>query len=99
MVAAGTVAELTGHGAAGQLRFRSAPGLDLDQLLLALPDGCSAKESPAGAYLVEGPMDPQLLSAVAAWCSGHGVRADDLRVESRSLEDVFLELTGRELRT
>jgi ABC-2 type transport system ATP-binding protein len=98
VVAAGTVRELTSDGAAGQLRFRSTPGLDLDQLLLALPDGCAAKESPAGAYLVEGPMDPQLLAAVTAWCAGNGVMAEDLRVESRSLEDVFLELTGRELR-
>jgi ABC-2 type transport system ATP-binding protein len=98
VVAQGTVAELTRHGAAGQLRFRATPGLDLDQLLTALPEGCLAKESPAGQYLVEGPVDPQLLAAVTAWCAGNGVMAEDLRVETRSLEDVFLELTGRELR-
>jgi ABC-2 type transport system ATP-binding protein len=98
-VAAGTVAELTRHGAAGQLRFRATPGLDLDQLLLALPEGCRAEEGSPGQYLVEGPVDPQLLAAVTAWCAASGVRADDLRVETRTLEDVFLELTGRELRT
>jgi ABC-2 type transport system ATP-binding protein len=98
VVAAGTVEELTRHGAAGQLRFRATPGLDLDQLLSALPEGCLAKESPAGQYLVEGPVDPQLLAAVTAWCATNGVRADDLRVETRTLEDVFLELTGRALR-
>ncbi len=98
VVAAGTVRELTQTGAAGQLRWRARPGLDLDQLLLALPEGCAAKESPAGAYLVEGPVDPQLLATVTSWCAGHGVLAEDLRVERRTLEDVFLELTGRELR-
>jgi len=99
VVAHGTVAELTRHGAAGQLRFRAPAGLDLDQLLLALPEGCRAKESPAGQYLVEGPVDPQLLAAVTAWCATHGVRADDLRMETRTLEDVFLDLTGKALRS
>ena len=102
VVAAGTVAELTGRGATGQLRFRSTPGLDLDQLLTALPPGCAAKESPAGQYLVEGPhgaaVDPQLLATVTAWCATSDAMATDLRIESRRLEDVFLELTGRELR-
>ncbi|HWH30319.1 MAG TPA: ABC transporter ATP-binding protein [Mycobacteriales bacterium] len=98
VVAQGTVAELTRHGAAGQLRFRATPGLDLEQLLSALPEGCLAKESPTGQYLVEGPVDPQLLAAVTAWCAANGVQADDLRVETRTLEDVYLELTGKALR-
>ncbi|MFP5219558.1 MAG: ABC transporter ATP-binding protein [Actinomycetes bacterium] len=98
VVAQGTVAQLTRHGAAGQLRFRATPGLDLEQLLSALPEGCLAKESPAGQYLVEGPVDPQLLAAVTAWCAANGVQADDLRVETRTLEDVYLELTGKALR-
>ncbi|MCW2622845.1 MAG: transporter related protein [Frankiales bacterium] len=97
-VAAGSVASLTRSSARGQLRWRSTPGLDLDELLLALPAGSTAKESPAGDYLVEGEVDPQLLAAVTAWCADRGVMAEDLRVERRSLEDVFFELTGRELR-
>ena len=98
VVAAGTVADLTRLEATDTLRFRARPGLDLDQLLSALPVGCAAKESPAGAYLIEGPVDPQLLATVMSWCAAHGVLAQDLQVEHRSLEDVFLELTGRELR-
>lgn len=98
LVAQGSVAELTRTGAVGQLRFRATPGLDLDDLLLALPEGCVTKESPAGSYLVEGDMQPQLLAAVTSWCAARGVMAQDLKVEQRSLEDVFLELTGRELR-
>jgi ABC-2 type transport system ATP-binding protein len=98
VVAAGTVAALTRSDARGQLRWRSRPGLALDELLLALPEGSTAKESPAGDYLVEGTINPQLLATVTAWCAGHGVMAEDLRVERRTLEDVFFELTGRELR-
>ncbi len=99
VVAAGTVAELTRGGAVGQLRFRATPGLDLDQLLNALPEHCAAKESPAGQYLVEGTIDPQVLAAVTAWSAGQGAMASDLRVETRTLEDVFLDLTGRDLRS
>ncbi len=99
MVVTGTPADLT--GTTGQLRFRAEPGLDTDGLLAALPPGTAAKESPAGHYIVEVPdrVDPQLLAAVTAWCAERGVLAQDLRIESRSLEDVFLELTGRELRS
>jgi ABC-2 type transport system ATP-binding protein len=99
LVAEGTPAELTGSD--GQLRFRAQPGLNTDSLLSALPGGTAAKESPAGYYVieVEGRVDPQLLASVTAWCADHGVLAKDLRVESRTLEDVFLELTGKELRS
>jgi ABC-2 type transport system ATP-binding protein len=99
IVAEGTPADLT--GTAGQLRFRAEPGLDTDGLLAALPLGSAAKESPAGHYIVEAHdrVDPQLVAAVTAWCAERGVLAQDLRIESRTLEDVFLELTGRDLRS
>ena len=99
LVAEGTPAELTGTD--GQLRFRAEPGLNTDSLLSALPCDTAAKESPAGHYVIEvqGRVDPQLLAAVTGWCAEHGVLANGLSVESRTLEDVFLELTGRELRS
>jgi ABC-2 type transport system ATP-binding protein len=98
-VADGTPASLT--GSAGQLRFRAEPGLDIDSLLAALPADSAAKESPAGHYLIEvpgGAVQPALLAAVTAWCADRAVLPSSLRIESRTLEDVFLELTGRELR-
>jgi ABC-2 type transport system ATP-binding protein len=98
LVAAGTPAELT--GTVGQLRFRAEAGLDIDSLLAALPPASAAKESPAGHYVIEvpGTVDPLLLAAVTTWCAERGVLATTLRIESRTLEDVFLELTGEELR-
>jgi ABC-2 type transport system ATP-binding protein len=97
-VASGSPAELT--GSAGQLRFRAQPGLDTESLLSALPAGSAAKESPAGHYLIEvqAAVDPGLLAAVTAWCAERSVLPSSLKIESRTLEDVFLELTGRELR-
>jgi ABC-2 type transport system ATP-binding protein len=98
VVADGSTAELT--GSAGQMRFRAEPGLDADSLLAALPAGSAAKESPAGHYLIEvhGAVEPGMLAAVTAWCAERGVLPSSLRIESRTLEDVFLELTGKELR-
>jgi len=97
VVAEGSPSSLT--GAERQLRFRARPGLGLDELVTALPAGSAAKESPAGHYLIEGEVQPELLATVTAWCASHGVLAEDLRIERRTLEDVFLELTGRELRS
>ena len=98
-VADGTPVQLT--GTAGQLRFRAEAGLDTDNLLAALPAGSAAKESPAGHYLIEvpgGAVKPALLAAVTAWCADRGVLPSSLQIESRTLEDVFLELTGKDLR-
>jgi ABC-2 type transport system ATP-binding protein len=99
LVAAGTPAQLT--GTVGQLRFRAESGLDTDSLLTVLPAATAVKESPAGHYVIEvhGAVDPLLLAAVTAWCAERGVLANSLRIESRTLEDVFLELTGKDLRT
>jgi ABC-2 type transport system ATP-binding protein len=84
---------------AAQLRFRAAAGLDTTRLSDALPDGCQVHEPTPGSYVVSGKADPQVLSAVTAWCAAQGVLAEELRVGRRSLEDVFLELTGRDLRS
>jgi ABC-2 type transport system ATP-binding protein len=97
-VAAGTPAELMRSGAEDQLRFTAPRRLDLSLLIAALPENYQANELSPGEYLVEGQIDPQVLATVTAWCARLNVLATDMRVERRSLEDVFLDLTGRELR-
>jgi ABC-2 type transport system ATP-binding protein len=99
VVAQGSPAELTSTGTERQLRFRARCGLALGPLGTALPEGCRVSEPTPGGYLVEGLIDPQVMATVTAWCAQQGVFAEDLRVCRRSLEDVFLELTGRELRS
>lgn len=98
-VAAGTPADLMQSGAENQLRFTAPPRLDLSLLVSALPEGYRAGEAASGEYLVEGHIDPQVLATVTAWAARLNVLATDMRVEQRSLEDVFLELTGRDLRS
>lgn len=99
VVAASSPGELTSSDAERQLRFYAAPALDVDQLLSTLPPGFAITESPAGHYTVDGEVDPHLLAVITSWCAAQGTLITDLHVGTRTLEDVFLELTGGELRT
>jgi ABC-2 type transport system ATP-binding protein len=99
VVAHGSPAELTRSGAEGQLRFRAVPALDLDSLLAGLPDGTLALEKEPGRYVLTGEVTPQLLAQVTAWFAGQQVLPEELSIERRTLEDVFLALTGRGWRT
>lgn len=98
VIAEGAPEELCRSEAADTVRFRARPGLDLGSLLKALPDGTAVAESTPGAYLVEGAVNPQLLATLTSWCAQSGVMPEQLAVGRRTLEDVFLELTGRDLR-
>jgi ABC-2 type transport system ATP-binding protein len=97
VVATGTPADLC--RADGSLRFDGPPGLDLAGLTAVLPAGATVAEPTPGAYRVDAAVDPRLLASVTAWCADAGVLPEKLGVQRRSLEDVFLELTGRELRS
>ncbi|MBS2961572.1 ABC transporter ATP-binding protein [Actinocrinis puniceicyclus] len=80
------------------IRFEAPSGMDLTALSTAVAPGCKAVESAPGSYRVEGEVTPDTLAATTAWCAGLGIMPRNLAIEQRSLEDVFLDLTGRELR-
>ncbi|MFG1646260.1 ABC transporter ATP-binding protein [Amycolatopsis sp. NPDC049252] len=84
-------------GTAG-LRFKARTRLDTALLTAALPEGYDVRESAPGTYVVVGLVDPQVVSTVTSWCAQQGVLPEELQVGRRTLEEVFLELTGRELR-
>ncbi|MER7790819.1 ABC transporter ATP-binding protein [Streptomyces sp. NPDC097640] len=98
VIAQGSPEELCRDGAENTLRFTGRPALDLPSLLKALPADSAADELTPGSYRVTGKIDPQLLATVASWCAQNGVMPDRISVERHTLEDVFLELTGKELR-
>ena len=98
VVAQGAPGELTGGSDHRQLRFAAAPGLDLELLRLALPDGFAVRETGSGRYLVEGEIVPATVATVTSFCAQVGVLPGELQVNQRSLDDVYLELTGREIR-
>lgn len=92
LVAQGSPTELT--GADDEVRFSSRPRLDLADLSEALAPGVSAAEPTAGQYVISGAVDPATLATLTAWCASNGVMPHQLTVGRRSLEDVFLSLTG-----
>jgi ABC-2 type transport system ATP-binding protein len=98
VVAAGAPTELTGAKLQESWQFRGPAGLPLASLRAALPGATSVTEVRPGAYVVSGEVTPPVLASLTAWCSQHGFLPEGLSVGRRSLEDVFLELTGRELR-
>jgi ABC-2 type transport system ATP-binding protein len=100
VIAEGSPRSLTAENSdVAQLRFKARAKLDTALLTAALPEGYLVRESAPGEYRVEGTVDPQVVSTVTAWCAQQGVLAEELHVGRRDLEEVFLELTGRELRT
>jgi ABC-2 type transport system ATP-binding protein len=48
------------------------------------------------SLLVTGPADASTLGKVSAWCEEVGVLPESLSLGQRTLEDVFLQITGRE---
>ena len=97
-VADGSPAELTG-GTHNELRFVAAAGLDVELLQMALPDGFVVREMTVGRYLVEGDIVPATVATVTSFCARVGVMPGELQVGRRTLDDVYLELTGREVRS
>jgi ABC-2 type transport system ATP-binding protein len=98
IIASGTVAELSESGAKNTVRFAARPGLDVESLMLALPHDTKVDEVSPGAYVIAGHVDPALLATLSAWCAGQGVLTESVLVERQTLEDRFLELTGKALR-
>ncbi|HEY9411254.1 MAG TPA: ABC transporter ATP-binding protein [Jiangellaceae bacterium] len=97
LVTHGPPAELTRDDHDG-VQFDGPPRLPLTSLRAALPEDAVVTEVVPGRYRIEAVVDPQLLATLTSWCAANGVLAHGLDVGKRTLEDVFLEVTGRELR-
>lgn len=100
VVAAGSPADLV--GAQDTLHFNAPAGLDLTALRAGLGDEVVVTESAPGRYAVSRrdgrALEPETIATVTAWCASTGIRPDGLSLGRRTLEDVFLDLTGRALR-
>lgn len=98
VVAAGSPTELTTGARGGRISFTARPRLDIAGIGAALPGRRTVTEPVPGHYTVSGDATPGTVAALTAWCADHDVLLAALATEKRSLEDVFLDLTGRELR-
>jgi ABC-2 type transport system ATP-binding protein len=102
-VAEGTVAQLLQHNMpetphrdhVRTLHFEAVPGLDFTGVL---PAEIEVRETRSGSYTATGALTPEDLAALTAWWAQHGIMPGSLNMEARSLEDVFLDISGREIR-
>ncbi|WP_342771405.1 ABC transporter ATP-binding protein [Georgenia muralis] len=98
VIAEGTPAELTGGS---QVVVSPPPGTapeDVRGALEALPGVEVAVAAGLVRVSVAGPLDAGALSAVTAALVAAGLGAAGVTVHRRTLEDTFLDLTGRRLR-
>ena len=100
LIASGTPAELTRAGGSSTIRLvltepfpRDAP----QSLELALGPDTVVQPINERSLLITGPADASTLATVSAWCERNGVLPESLTLGQRNLEDVFLQITGREL--
>jgi ABC-2 type transport system ATP-binding protein len=91
VLTAGTPDELTA-GDRASFGFSAAAGLDCAGISAVI--GARVVEHPAGRYEVAGEPTPQRISALTSWLADRNLALDDLQVGRRTLEEVFLALTG-----
>jgi ABC-2 type transport system ATP-binding protein len=101
MIASGTPRELT-RGGTSTIRLvvtKPFPEGAPDSLQQALGNQLEVTTISEMSLLITGPADSTTLATVSMWCERQGVLPESLHLGQRNLEDVFLELTGRELAT
>ena len=100
LITSGTPLELTRGRGAATIRLvvtRPFPPGSPDSLRAALGDGTEVTQLDERSLLVTGPADASTLAKVSRWCEENDVLPESLSLGQRNLEDVFLELTGRDL--
>jgi ABC-2 type transport system ATP-binding protein len=99
MIATGTPMELT-RGGTSTIRLvvtKPFPDGAPQSLQQALGQRLEVTTINNVSLLITGPADSTTLATVSAWCEREGVLPESLNLGQRTLEDTFLELTGREL--
>src|SRR6266550_8517541 len=97
LLALDTPGGLTGTQNANMVRFVATAGLDCAKLA-ALASASKAEEIRPGSYVIETTAAPSLIAELTAWLRDEGITLTELRVGHGSLEDLFLRLTGAEVR-
>jgi ABC-2 type transport system ATP-binding protein len=100
LIASGTPIELTRGGGTSTIRLvvtKPFPPGAPASLEAALGPDIDVVPLDERSLMVSGPADASTLAKVSHWCEENGVLPESLTLGTRTLEDVFLELTGREL--
>ncbi len=100
-IASGSPVELT-RGGTSTIRLvvtKPFPEGAPESLQVALGRRLDVRTISEVSLLITGPADSTTLATVSAWCETHRVLPESLNLGQRNLEDVFLEITGREMAT
>lgn len=100
LLVSGTPAELTRTEANATIRLvapRPIAQNAVTALASSLGSAAVVKAVSPSSLLISGAVDAAALGTVTAWCERAGVQPEALSLGTRTLEDVFLELTGRTL--
>ncbi|OFT62740.1 ABC transporter ATP-binding protein [Corynebacterium sp. HMSC05E07] len=96
LVASGTTADLMETSEAAQVSFETATPVDLEALHTA---GISAEAVRPLHYRLASTVSPEAIAALATALAAQDVTLRSLETSHRNLEEVFLDLTGREMRS
>lgn len=100
LIASGSPISLTRGGASTTIRLvvtRPFPPGAPESLRAALGPDIEVAALDELSLVVTGPADASTLAKISGWCDEQGVLPESLTLGQRTLEDVFLDLTGREL--
>ena len=100
LIASGSPYELTRGTGSSTIRLvvtEPFPPEAPASLQATLGAGTEVRPVNAHSLLITGPADASTLAKVSAWCDEQGVLPESLTLGQRTLEDVFLQITGREL--
>ena len=100
LIASGSPYELTRGTGSSTIRLVVTEPFPPDapaSLQATLGAGTEVRPVSAHSLLITGPADASTLAKVSAWCDEQGVLPESLTLGQRTLEDVFLQITGREL--
>jgi ABC-2 type transport system ATP-binding protein len=100
LIASGTPIELTRGGSVSTIRLvvtKPFPPGAPESLRTTLGPAIEVVLLDELSLIVTGPADASTLAKVSRWCEENDVLPESLTLGTRTLEDVFLELTGREL--
>ena len=100
LIASGSPIQLTRGSTLSTIRLvvtKPFPPGAPDSLKAALGDHIEVVLLDELSLIVTGPADASTLAKVSAWCESNDVLPESLTLGTRNLEDVFLQLTGREL--
>jgi ABC-2 type transport system ATP-binding protein len=87
-----------GAGDILEIRISEGQGKKLHRLQQALPDSLSSLTYQQGTLRLVGVDTPDVLPPLLESLRGTGVQIQDMTIRKKTLEDVFIALTGRRLR-